>query len=143
MDIITSHQTAHVISLARGEELFASLLEWAHKNNISSATFTGLGATDELEVAYYHLPTKTFERHTIHEEVEIISLTGNLGHVKNDPALHIHGVFSRRDLSTFGGHLFKVRISGACELHVTTLPSRLDRNYDEATGLNLLTCADK
>lgn len=141
MQTIARSNNTMVLSLARGEELFSSLLGWAEKENISGALFTGIGATDMLEIAYYNIAGKTFERQTIQQEVEIVSLTGNLGHLNNGRALHIHGVFSRRDLSTFGGHLFSARISGACELHVTTLPSRLERAYDEQTGLNLLTCA--
>ncbi len=141
MQIITASKNTSVISLARGEELFASLLEWAANENVQGATFTGIGAADHLEIAYYNLSAKSFERQTIQQEVEIVSLTGNIGYLKKDRALHIHGVFSRRDLSTFGGHLFSARISGACELHITTLPHRLDRAYDETTGLNLLTCA--
>lgn len=142
MDKIGSSENHVVLSLARGEELFATLLAWCKENNITGATFTGLGAADQLEVAYYHLPSKTYERHTVDDEVEILSLTGNLGTLEGTKMLHIHGVFGRRDLSTFGGHLFKLRVSGACEIHLTLLPESLERSFDEVTGLNLL-CGEK
>lgn len=138
MQIITSHENQFVFNLARGEELFSTLLAWCKENNIAGATLTGLGAADQLELAYYHLPTKTYERHQINEDVEILSLTGNLGTLKNEKMFHLHGVFGKRDLSTFGGHLFQLRVSGACEIHLTTFPSSFHRAYDEETGLNLL-----
>jgi len=138
MQVITSHDNQYVFNLARGEELFETLLSWCKENNIAGATLTGLGAADELELAYYHLPTQTYERHQINEEVEILSLNGNLGTLKGEKMLHIHGVFGKRDLSTFGGHLFKLRVSGACEIHLTVLPTSLNRSFDEKTGLNLL-----
>ncbi|OGI19979.1 MAG: hypothetical protein A3J06_04625 [Candidatus Moranbacteria bacterium RIFCSPLOWO2_02_FULL_48_19] len=138
MQVIASHGNQFVFNLARGEELFETLLSWCKENNIAGATLTGLGAADELELAYYHLPTQTYERHQINEEVEILSLNGNLGTLKGEKMLHIHGVFGKRDLSTFGGHLFRLRVSGACEIHLTVLPAPLNRSFDEKTGLNLL-----
>lgn len=138
MQTIASDKNRFVFNLARGEELFATLLLWCRENAIAGATFTGLGAADQLELAYYHLPTQTYERHQIDEEVEILSLNGNLGTLKGEKTLHIHGVFGKRDLATFGGHLFKLRVSGACEIHLTVLPVSLHRAFDKETGLNLL-----
>jgi predicted DNA-binding protein with PD1-like motif len=139
MKVITTSGNISVLSFARGEEVFESLLKYCTDNHIKGGLFTGIGAADELEIAYYHLPTKTYERKNISEEVEIVSLTGNVGVLEGKTALHIHGIFSKRDLSTFGGHLFKLRISGACELQFISLPSPLNRAYDEETGLNLLS----
>lgn len=138
MQTIASHENQYVFNLARGEELFETLLAWCRDHDIAGGTLTGLGAADQLELAYYHLPTKTYERHPIQEEVEILSLNGNFGTLQGEKMLHIHGVFGKRDLSTFGGHLFKLRVSGACEIHFTALAYPLNRTPDEITGLNLL-----
>ena len=138
VEVIVSNDNQRVLSFTRGEELFESLLSWCEEKGILGATFTGLGAADQLELAYYHLPSKSYERQNIEEEVEILSLTGNVGVLKGKCALHIHGVFGKRDLSTFGGHVFKLHVSGACELHVTLLHIPLNRVYDEETGLNLI-----
>jgi predicted DNA-binding protein with PD1-like motif len=138
MQVAAAHENQYVLSLARGEELFETLLRWCSEKNLTGATLTGLGAADTLELAYYHLPTKTYERHRIDEEVEILSLTGNLALLKGERVLHIHGVFGKRDLSTLGGHLFSLQVSGACEIHLTPLPEPLNRAADKITGLNLL-----
>ena len=138
MNIIASHENHIVLNFARGEELLETLLEFCKEKNIIGATLTGLGAGDSMTLAYYNLATKSYERHEIAEEVEILSLTGNLGALNGKNMLHIHGVFGRRDLSTFGGHIFSLRVSGACEIHLTTLDVPLHRLHDEATGLNLL-----
>lgn len=142
MQVISSEKNQYVLSFARGEELLSAFVTWARDNKIAGATFSGLGAADQLELAYYHLPTKTYERQTLDEEVEILSLNGNLGTLYDKQALHMHGVFGRRDLSAFGGHVFKLRVSGACEIHVHTLSETLRRMYDANTGLNLL-CQNK
>ena len=138
MEHVAQSGEIHVLNLARGEELHATLLQFCVNRRIVGATFTGLGACDQVELAYYHLPTKTYERRMIDEELEILSLNGNLGTLDGVKGFHIHGVFGRRDLSTLGGHIFSLRVSGACEIHLSALPMTLNRRHDSATGLNLM-----
>src|SRR3989344_6571594 len=137
MVIVGQHNDMVVMNLARGEELMATLSSWCVENQVVGATLAGLGAADELEIAYYNLGTKTFERHMIKEDVEILSLVGNVAMLEDQRILHIHGTFGRKDLSTFGGHIFALRVSGACEVHLTVFPQAFTRAYDEQTGLNL------
>lgn len=137
MQVIAHNEDRYVLSLARGEELFETLRAWAVREDLSGVVFTGIGAADRLDLAYYDLTKKTYERHPIEEEVEILSLIGNIAILNGETALHIHGTFGRRDLSAFGGHLFGLRISGACELHLAAMPV-MGRAFDETTGLNLL-----
>lgn len=125
-----------VLSIERGEELFATLKQFLSDNDSAAGFFSGLGAAGHLELAYYNLKTREYERQTIDEEVEILSLQGNVAWKDEELILHIHGVFGRRDLSTFGGHLFSLSVSGVCELHFTVLPKKMMRAFDEATGLN-------
>lgn len=150
MDVIAADGDRFVFNLVRGEELMATLMGWCKEKEIAGATLTGLGAADQMELAYYNLETKSYERHQLEEEVEILSLTGNLAEfnlVKDklshgaggEKILHIHGVFGRRDLSTFGGHVMNLRVSGACEIHLTTFATPFKRQFNEETGLNLLS----
>lgn len=140
MNIIASSENLFVLNLARGEELHETLRAFCKEAHIVGATFTGLGASDRADLAYYNFSTKSFERHHVDEELEILSLNGNLGTLKGEKILHIHGVFGRRNLSTLGGHVFELRVSGACEIHLTAFPGPLTRTFDEVTGLNLLAC---
>jgi predicted DNA-binding protein with PD1-like motif len=138
MKLIAESGTERVLNAERGDELINTLLEWCATKRVSSATFTGLGACDALELAYYNLRKKKYERHLITEELEILSLTGNIGTLDGKPVVHVHGVFGRRDLSTLGGHLFSLRVSGACEIHMTVLTKEIQRKHDSETGLNLM-----
>jgi len=137
--IIAHHENdTYILNFERGEELLSSLREFLEKENINAGYFTGLGAAGSLDVAYYNLETKKFDRHPIHEDVEILSLVGNIAILKEEKIIHVHGTFGRKDLSTFGGHLFSLVVSGACEIHLTKLFGAMTREFDETTGLNLL-----
>ena len=141
MIIAHFEKDTYILNIERGEEFFSSLRSFLEKENIKAGYFTGLGAAGALEIAYYNLATKKFERHTIKEDVEILSLMRNIAMLKDEPIIHTHGTFGRKDLSMFGGHLFALHVSGACEIHLTKLSGEMTRAYDEPTGLNLL-CSD-
>ena len=108
--IIACHEKdTYVLNIERGEELFSSLRQFLDKEQIKAGYFTGLGAAGLLDAAYYDLSTKKFERHVIKEDVEILSLVGNIARLGNETIVHVHGTFGKRDLSVFGGHLFRFR----------------------------------
>jgi predicted DNA-binding protein with PD1-like motif len=128
----------YILNLARGEEFLMELRKFLEQEQINAGYLTGLGAAGVLDIAYYNLAEKKFERHTIQEHVEILSLVGNIALLKDERIIHAHGTFGRRNLSTFGGHIFSLSVSGACEIHLTKLPGVMSRAHDETTGLNLL-----
>lgn len=139
------HVTAdyHTLNIEPGEDIMEQLLAYAEREGLHAAHITGLGAAAEIELAYYNLETKAYERTTITEDVEICSLNGNIG--VNEGGLkivHLHGVFARRDLSTFGGHIFRCVVSGAGEIHLTTPPGTINRAFHEATGLTMMCPLD-
>jgi predicted DNA-binding protein with PD1-like motif len=117
----------------------AGLQAFLEEERIDAAHLTGLGAASRLVIAYYDLGTKTYEKKGFTEDVEILSLIGNVG-VKEDGSrvVHVHGVFGRRDFTTFGGHVFELVVSGAGEIHLTAFPGRVNRACDEETGLTLM-----
>lgn len=139
MKIIHKQDNFKTFSFSKGEEIMITLKQYLTENKIHAAHITGLGAADSIEVAYYNLDTKEYERHQISEDLEILSLTGNVG-VKEDGeiVIHIHGTFGRQDLSVLGGHLFSMRVSGAGEIHLRVFAGAINRAYDEETGLTLM-----
>lgn len=139
MKLIHSENGAYTLNFARGEEVMAGLAAFVRERGIRAAHLAGLGAASRLVLAYYNLETKEYEKKEFAEDVEILSLTGNVGVKEGGEAVvHLHGVFGRRDLGTFGGHIFEMTISGAGELHVASFPGAINRAYDEATGLTLM-----
>lgn len=139
MKIVHQQDSFLTLSFMKGEEIISTLKNYLIDNKIQAAHITGLGAVDVLEIAYYNLETKEYERHSINSAVEILSLNGNVG-IKEDgeTIVHLHGTFGRRDLSVFGGHIFSMRVSGAGEIHMRVFDGSINRNYDEETGLNLM-----
>lgn len=139
MQTLHSDNATHVLRLDKNENLFVSLTTFCKDQKIKSGWFQGLGAADSLVLSYYDLKAKKYRDTQITGDVEIVSLTGNIGWLQDDYAFHAHGVFSKSDYTTVGGHLKKLIVSATCEIFITTLPILLTRKFDSKTGLNLLT----
>lgn len=139
MNVIHKGKGFYTLNFAKGDEVMSGLKDFFGKEDIKAGHISGLGAASALEIAYYNLGTKEYERKQFTEDVEILSLNGNVG-VKEDGELvvHVHGTFGRRDFSVFGGHVFSLTISGAGELQIAAFSGQINRAYDEETGLTLM-----
>lgn len=132
-----------IVKLAVGEKIMASMEALAEKGTIQAATITGIGAVDKVDLAFFHLNTRDYEKHQLEEEFEVLSLTGSL--TLNDGKYHppLHIVLGRSDLSTIGGHLNEAYTSVTMEsyatvLNGTMLDGTIERSQDEAVGLRLM-----
>jgi predicted DNA-binding protein with PD1-like motif len=132
----------YTLNFERGESAMARLAEFLKEEGITAGHITGLGAASEVEIAYYNLDTKQYERKVVTENLEIVNLTGNVGVKEHDElVVHIHGTFGRNDFSVMGGHVFEIKVSGACEIHIVSFPGKIHRAYDGHTGLTLMCAA--
>ncbi len=138
MKRILSDGNIHIVRLDRNEELLTSLTEYIAQSDITSGFFSAIGSATEAILSYYNLKSKAFEDHTISEDLEIISITGNISSLNNLPVIHAHGVLSKKDLSTLGGHIKKLVISATCEINLYKLHIPMKRQMDQETKLNLL-----
>lgn len=138
MKIIIQKNELMVLRFDVGDNLFETLEEFVKSNNINSGNFSAIGSAKEATLSYFNLETKQFEDQKIIENIEIVSLSGNIAWMNNEPIIHAHGVFSKKDLSTFGGHVKKLVISATCEVVLNTFNEQIFRKHDGITGLNLL-----
>lgn len=138
MQLITKHDSFHLIRFDKGEEVIETLKQYCGDNRIQAGSFQALGAAGNILLSYYNLATKEYEDRKIQEDVEIVSMLGNIAVLKDTIIVHTHGVFSKQDFSTIGGHIKSLTVSATCEISLTTIPGKISRAYDETTGLNLL-----
>ena len=138
MKLILKDNNTYVLSCKRGEELMEGIKEFCKKNHIEAASFSAIGAANEAELAWYDLVEKKYITALLKEDMELVSLTGNVSKMGNDLIIHNHGVFSFQDMSTKAGHVIKVVISGACEITLHKIEGSIERVYDDETGLNLM-----
>lgn len=138
MKRILQDKNTYVISGRRGEELMEGIKEFCKEHHIEAAFFHVIGAVGEVELAWYDLGAKQYVTALFQEDMELVSLTGNVSRMGNELVVHSHGVFSDKAMATKAGHVNKAVVSGACEIILTRLEGNIDRVFDEDTGLNLM-----
>ena len=121
-----------------GDEAAAGLFEAARENNIRGAQITGIGAFSQVKLAFYDLQTKTYEPIDVREQVEVVSLLGNVAQLQNgETKIHVHCAVGKRDGTMIGGHLLEGLVKPTLEVIMTeTAPLR--RRQNEEVGLPLL-----
>jgi predicted DNA-binding protein with PD1-like motif len=128
----------HILVLRTGDDALDAIKELAVRNRIEGASFSGIGAFQTATIAYWNWDTKEYEHIEVAEQVEVLTLTGNVARSGNDPRLHAHVVLGRRDGSTIGGHLIRGLVRPTLEVFLIDYGMRLARARDETTGLWLL-----
>lgn len=125
------------IRLEMGEEVHPSLIGIAERERIFGGWLSGIGAAHEVELGYYDLERRAYDRLHVEGDVEIASVSGTLGLVDGKPFVHLHAVVSDRECATRGGHLFRAVTSATLEFVLLVSETAIERTRDEATGLNL------
>lgn len=130
----------YLVRLEEGEELIASLTEFAEERQIKGGFFHGLGGATSASLGIYRLDTDhEYHFSDFNGPLEIISLNGDIA-MKEDGSVmvHCHATVSGPDLKVSGGHVKSIEIGATCEIIVNTGTGPLTRHEDEATGLKLL-----
>jgi predicted DNA-binding protein with PD1-like motif len=133
-----SGEITHAIIFDTGEEPVSQLTRFAEKHDITAARFTAIGAFSDVVVGYFDWDRKDYLRIPIHEQVEVLSLVGDIAVADGKPKLHAHVVLGKRDGSAHGGHLLEARVRPTLEVLLTESPAWLRRRHDAETGLALI-----
>ncbi len=128
----------YLIRLFKDEDLITKLEEFASTENLKGGMLKGIGALKDVELGFYHLNEKHYDRKTFNDEYELLSLDGNLSFLNGKPFFHIHTVLGCADFSCVGGHLFSAKVAVTTELYFLPLDIKVEREMDEEIGLNLL-----
>jgi len=131
-------ERTYVLVFDKGEEVIAGLEAFAREEGLSGSAFTGIGALRRLTPGYFDADRKDYLRIPIDEQVEVVSLVGNVAIDDGAPALHVHIVVAKRDGAAYGGHLLDAEVWPTLEIVLNEQPGYLQRRTDRETGLALL-----
>jgi uncharacterized protein len=120
-----------LVVLEPGDELHASVLAAASRHGVEGGLISAIGAVDELELGYFCLPERVYTRRVIRDRLEVVSLHGNLALKDGAPFLHAHGLFTGRDFTAVGGHVFRARVSITLEVMIVTMERMTRQPYPE------------
>jgi uncharacterized protein len=128
-----------VLVFETGEEAKSGIREWAASHEVDAASFTAIGAFARATLAWYDLGAKEYLDIPVDDQVEVLTLAGNVSlSPEGDAFVHMHVTCGRKDGSTIGGHVQNAIVRPTLEVVVSELPRRLQRRQDKVSGLALL-----
>lgn len=127
-----------VAVLDKGDEALASITEAARKHSLDAAQITAVGAFAQAEVGYFDRDKRDYDRIRVDEQVEVLSVLGDIADKDGAPVVHAHAVLGRRDGSVVGGHLLSAQVWPTLEVILTEVAPALAKRVDPETGLALI-----
>ena len=131
-------QKTYAVIFDKDEEFIAALTSWAKENKLGGSHFTAIGAFREVTLGYFDRDKKDYQKIPVREQVEVLSLIGDIALKDGIPQVHAHVVVGKSDGSAHGGHILEARVWPTLELILTESPKHLCRKYDPETGLALI-----
>jgi len=126
----------YLIRLEPGDEVIESLKRFASEHKVGFAELSAIGTFRRVTLGYFDVTANVYRHQTVEEQVEVLSLSGNISRGEDgEPVVHLHVTVGRSDYHTLGGHLVEATVNPTLEVVVTTIPATVHRRRDPATGL--------
>jgi predicted DNA-binding protein with PD1-like motif len=135
-------EARYLLVFDKGDEVVGSLLEFAHQEQLTAASFTAIGAFSDVTLGFFERERKDYKRIPLEEQVEVLTLAGDIALKDGEPQVHAHAVVGKADGSAWGGHLLEAHVWPTLELVLVESPDEFRRVIDEETGLPLITVGE-
>ncbi|MGH7266746.1 MAG: PPC domain-containing DNA-binding protein [Candidatus Rokuibacteriota bacterium] len=121
-----------------GDEVIAGLTRFAEEHGLSASHFTAIGAFSDVTLGYFERQRKDYRKIPVREQVEVLSLVGDVALKDGHPKVHAHAVIGKADGTAHGGHLLEAHVWPTLEVVLIESPRHLRRRMDETSGLALI-----
>jgi uncharacterized protein len=130
-------EKAYAVIFAKGDEVLSGLTEFAEREKLGGGHFTAIGALQSARFGWFDRTRQAYRDIPINQQVELISLIGDVGLVNGAPQIHAHGAVGLPDGEVRGGHLLEAVAWPTLELFFTVFPTALVKKHDAETNLFL------
>jgi predicted DNA-binding protein with PD1-like motif len=131
-------EKTYAVIFHTGDEAYSGLYEFARKYHVTAAHFTALGALSGARIAWFDPTRKMYRQNTLHQQIEVLSMVGDIALSNDKPAVHTHMVVGLPNGTTRGGHVLEADVRPTLEVMVTVEPNAMHRTPDPATDLTLI-----
>jgi predicted DNA-binding protein with PD1-like motif len=134
----TDQGTTFALIFDKGDEAVAELTAFAKREQVTAAHFTAIGAFSDATLGFFDRAKRDYRKIPVAEQVEVLSLLGDIALDGSEPKVHAHVVVGKADGTAHGGHLLEGRVWPTLELILTESPHDLARRSDPESGLALI-----
>jgi hypothetical protein len=136
---IAENPKTFAVILDTGDEILSSLKQFAQAGHLAGSSFKAIGALSNVELGWFNWESKKYQTAVkLEEQVELLSLIGDIALKDNEPQIHAHLVIGRSDGTAHGGHLLSATVRPTCEIVITESPRHLQKEIEPESGLALI-----
>lgn len=136
---IAANPRTIAVILDTGDEILSSIKHVARAEHLAGSSFKAIGALSDVELGWFNWETKKYQTAVkLQEQVELLSLIGDIALKDREPQVHAHLVIGRKDGTAHGGHLLQATVRPTCEIVITESPEHLQKEMDSESGLALI-----
>jgi uncharacterized protein len=133
-----SGEKTYALVFDKNDDVVETLRTFAKDHRVMSAHFTAIGALRDVVLGFFDPATNQYRKIPVREQVEVLSLIGDVAYEGNEPKIHAHVVVGKSDGTAHGGHLMEAHVFPTLELILVESPQYLRRRPDKETGLPLI-----
>lgn len=132
-------QKTYALIFDTGDDVMSNLKRFAVDHDLGGSHFTAIGAFESVTLGYFDWASKDYKRIPIREQVEVVSLVGDVAEdEQGESKVHCHVVLGRSDGTALGGHLLEAKVRPTLEVMLVESPRHLHRKHDPESGLALI-----
>lgn len=131
-------EATYAVIFETGDEVMAGLTAFAQEHGLDGGHFTAIGAFSSATLGFFDIERKEYKKIPIDEQVEVLTLIGDVTLEEGEPKIHAHAVLGLSDGTTRGGHLVSAHVRPTLELILIESPAHLRRRFDSEAGLALI-----
>jgi predicted DNA-binding protein with PD1-like motif len=136
---IADEPKTFVLIFETGDEVAGALQQFAKGQGMGGSSFKAIGALSYAKLGWFNWETKNYDSACVlDEQVELLSLIGDIALKDGKPQVHAHVVVGRSDGTAHGGHLIEARVRPTCELILAESPAHLQKKLDPESGIALI-----
>jgi predicted DNA-binding protein with PD1-like motif len=136
--MIDTQPTTYAVVFETGDEVARGLAAFAQARQLRASHFTAIGAFQDVTLGYFDWNKKDYERIPIREQVEVLSMMGDIALDRGTPKVHAHVIVGKSDGTAHGGHLLEAHVRPTLEVIITESAGELRKSYDPLSKLDLI-----
>ncbi|HEY1649690.1 MAG TPA: PPC domain-containing DNA-binding protein [Terracidiphilus sp.] len=137
--LLADNPKTYAVVFETGDEISSGLSQFASEQKLAGSSFKAIGALSSVKLAWLNWKTKKYEPSVVlDEQVELVSLIGDIALKDGKPQVHAHLIVAKSDGTAHGGHLLEAHVRPTCEVVLTESPKHLRKQMDPESGLALI-----
>jgi hypothetical protein len=137
--LLAENPKTYAVIFETGDEIASGLSRFASDQKLAGSSFKAIGALSSVKLAWLDWKTRKYQPSVVlDEQVELVSLIGDIALKDGKPQVHAHVVIAKSDGTAHGGHLQEARVRPTCEVILTESAQHLRKQIDPESGLALI-----